>query len=118
MKLLVSLVLNALALIITTYIVPGFHVASLTTALLAAVVIGLINIFIKPVLLFITLPINLLTLGLFTFVVNAIVLWLATLVVPGMMIDTPLAGLLAAVVISVVSTILSHLLGDVKSLAK
>lgn len=113
MGLLISWVFNALALIVATYLVPGFHVSSFKVALLAALVVGLINIFIKPVLLILTAPINLLTLGLFTFVVNAVVLWLASLVVPGMVIDNLTSGILAAVVISLVSTIFAHILSDI-----
>lgn len=114
MNLLVAWVINAATLIAATYIVPGFHVASFTTALLAAVVIGLINTLIRPLLLFITLPINMLTLGLFTFLVNALILWLAAQVVLGMSIDSPLAAILAAVVVSVVSTILANLAKTLK----
>ncbi len=113
MNLLITLVLNALALIITAYVVPGFHVLNFTTALLAAIVLGVINTFIKPVLLFITAPLNLVTLGLFTFVINAIVLWLASLVVRGLLIDSAFTAILAAVVLSVVSTILATLLKDI-----
>lgn len=109
MMLLVALLLNALALIITAYIVPGFHVASFTTALLAAIVLAVINTFIKPVLVFLTFPITLLTLGLFIFIVNAIVLWLATVIVPGLTADSMLSTILAALVLSVVSTILTTL---------
>lgn len=115
MSILISLVLNALALIITAKLVPGFHVSSFTIALLAAIVLGLINTFIKPVLIFLTLPLNILTLGLFTFVVNAIVLWLASLIVSGLIIDSALSGILAAIVLSVVSTILSSLAKDIRS---
>lgn len=114
MKLLVAWIVNSLTLLSASYIVPGFKVDSFYTALLASVVIGLINIFIRPFLIFITLPLNLITIGLFTFVVNAIVLWLASLVITGLMIESALAGILAAVVISVVSTILSHLVQDFK----
>lgn len=109
MQLLIAWLINTVTLIITAYIVPGFKVASFQTALLAAIVIGLINIFIRPVLVFITLPINFLTLGLFTFVINALVLWLASQVVVGISIDSPLTAILAAVVISIVSTILANL---------
>lgn len=114
MGLLISWLINAVTLIATTYIVPGFQISSFSSALLASLVIGLINTFIKPFLLLITLPINLLTLGLFTFVVNAVVLWLASQIVTGMTIATALDALLAAVVISAVSTILSHLAKDFK----
>lgn len=114
MFLLIALFLNALALIITSKIVPGFAVSSFTTALIAAIVLGVINTFIKPLLLFLTAPINILTLGLFTFVINALVLVMAAALVPGLTIDKfwP-TGILAALVLSVVSTVLSMLLKDI-----
>lgn len=115
MHLLLALLLNTLALIITANIVPGFEVGSFTTALLAAIVLGVINTFIKPVLVFLTAPINLLTLGLFTFVINAVMLWLVTLLVTDVKIDGAIPALLAAVVLSVVSTLLSMLLKDIAS---
>lgn len=114
MGLLLTWLLSAIALIAATYIVPGFYIANFTTALLAAVVIGLLNMVIRPLLLLLTLPLNILTLGLFTLVINAVILWLASLFIPGMRVDGLLSGILAAVVISLTSTILSHLLGDLK----
>ncbi|MDO8618712.1 MAG: phage holin family protein [Candidatus Daviesbacteria bacterium] len=114
MSLLMTWLINAVTLIAATYVVPGFHVASFTTALVAAIVIGLINIFIKPLLVFITLPINLLTLGLFTFVINGVVLWLATQFVSGLTVDSAMSAILAALVISIVSTILSNIAKDLK----
>lgn len=118
MYLLVALVLNAAALLITAYLVPGFHVASLTTALVAAIVLGVVNIFIKPLLLLLTAPLNFLTLGLFTFVVNALMLWVVSVFVPGVTISSFLSAVVAAVVLSVVSTLLSMLLKDVGGLKK
>lgn len=112
MRLIITLLLNALAIFVTQYIVPGFSVDGFGTAILAAIILGLINTFIRPVLLFLTAPINILTLGLFTFVVNAIMLWLTTLVVSGLRIDGMLSTLLGAIVISVISTALSMLLKD------
>src|SRR3982074_2699766 len=113
MYLLLALLLNALALIITSKIVPGFMLSDYGSALLAAVVLGVINTFIKPVLLFLTAPLNFLTLGLFTFVVNAIVLVMTDTIIDGMKIDHfwPTA-ILAALVLSIVSTILSMVLQD------
>jgi putative membrane protein len=118
MALLISLILNSLALIITSKIVPGIVVASVSTAVLAAIVIGLINTFIKPVLILLTLPINILTLGLFTFIINAIVLYLASLLVPGFGVDGALAAILGSIVLSIVSTILSMLVKDVEKAGK
>ena len=109
MRLLISLLLNTLALIITAYIVPGFQVANFQSALLAAIVLGVINTFIKPVLLFLTLPLTVVTLGLFVFVVNAIVLFLTSYFVTGLTINGWLPAILGAIVLSVISTILSML---------
>jgi putative membrane protein len=116
LKVLIALILNALALIITAYIVPGIHVSGFTMALLAAIILGLINTFIKPILLFLTAPLNFLTLGLFTFVVNAVVLYLVALILPaGFQVDSFGWAILGAVVLSLVSTVLSMLLKDVET---
>lgn len=112
MHLLISLLLNALALIVTANLVPGFKVVGFEGAILAAIVLGVMNTFIKPILGFLTLPINLITLGLFTFVLNAIILRLVDSVVPNFSIDGWFAAILGAVVLSVVSTVLSHLAKD------
>ncbi len=112
MGLLISLLLNTLALLITAYLVPGFKVDSITSAILAAIVLGLINTFIKPVLLFLTLPLTVITLGLFIFVVNAIVLRLTSLFVPGFLVDGWAPAILGAIVLSVASTILSLVIRD------
>lgn len=68
--------INALALILITYLVPGFEVKSFWTALVAALFLGIVNAVVRPILLLLTLPINILTLGLFTLVVNALMFWL------------------------------------------
>jgi putative membrane protein len=83
MKLLFRWLLNALAMLIVANVVPGFHVASFYAALVAAFVLGLVNALIRPVLLILTLPINILTLGLFTFVINALMLWIVSSIVKG-----------------------------------
>ncbi len=112
LQILVTLVLNAVALLVTAKLVPGFSVTDAQTALLAAIVLGVINTFIKPVLAFLTAPLTYVTFGLFAFVVNAIVLWLAAAVVPGIRIDSWVSAILAAIVLSVISTALSMLLKD------
>ncbi len=75
--------INALALLIISQIVPGFAVASTWSALMAALVLGLVNALIRPIVLLLTLPINLLTLGVFTLVVNALMVLLASSIVKG-----------------------------------
>lgn len=118
MQIIVALVLNALALIVTAYIVPGIQVADFTTALLAAIVLGVVNTFIKPVLSFVTAPLTTVTLGLFTFVVNAVVLFIVSAVVPGVKIDGWVPAILGAIVLSVVSTVLNSMLKDLGKLKK
>ena len=112
MYLIISLLLNSIALIITAYLVPGVHVADFKSALFAAIIMGILNTVIKPILVILTFPINILTLGLFTFVINAIVLRLTEIFVPGLMIDSWFAAILGAVVLSVVSTALSMFVKD------
>ncbi len=118
MQLIVALILNAVALLATAYIVPGFKVDNFTTAVLAGIVLGVVNTFIKPVLSFVSAPLTIVTLGLFAFVVNAVVLFIVSAVVPGLMIDGWVPALLGAVVLSVVSTVLSSVLKDVGKMSK
>lgn len=113
MKLLARLLVSSLALLATAYVVPGFHVDGITAALIAAVVLGLVNMFIKPIMLLVTLPITLLTLGLFTFVINALMLALTSYLVPGFDIDGLVATLIGTLVLSIASTLISWLVpGD------
>lgn len=116
MQIVVALVLNALALIVTSYIVPGFTVSDFTTAVLAAIVLGVVNTFIRPVLAFITAPLTIISLGLFAFVINASMLYIVAYFVPGITIGGFVPAILAAVVLSVVATALSMLLGDLAKL--
>jgi putative membrane protein len=113
-KLLISLLLNTLALIVTDYIVPGLEIANFQTALLAAIVIGLLNTFIKPILLFLTFPLTIMTLGLFVFILNAVMLFITSFFIDGFNLSGWLPAILGAIVLSVVSTILSALAGDLK----
>jgi putative membrane protein len=96
-------------LMVTAFIIPGFRVANFSSALLAAFVIGLANIVIWPVLFFLTLPINILTLGLFTFVVNGAVLKICAAILPGFKIDGWFSAIIGAIVLSLVSTFLHFL---------
>lgn len=106
MAILISWIVSALAILASAYVLPGVHVASFTTALVAALVLGIINAFIKPVLIFLTLPITILTLGLFTFVINAFVIILAANLVPGFSVDSFWWALLFSIVLSVINSFL------------
>jgi putative membrane protein len=89
------------AILIASSLVPGIQVDSVLTAILAAGVLGLINVFIKPVLLILTLPLSILTLGVFTFFINALLLELVSYFVNGFRIDGFLSAFLGALIISV-----------------
>ena len=83
MGFLIRVLVNALAIWLATEIVPGIEARSATTVLVAALVLGLVNAIVRPILLVLTLPLTLVTLGLFLFVLNALCLWLTSAVVPG-----------------------------------
>lgn len=103
MSLLLRLILNALGVILVSYIVPGVQVNGFFTAIVTAFVIGLINAVIRPVLLVLSLPINILTLGLFTLVINALMFWLASALVPGFQVIGFGAALVGAIVFWAIS---------------
>jgi len=103
---------TAIALLITAHFVPGFIVKTFVTAIVAAAILGLVNAIVRPILLVLTLPINLITFGLFTFVLNAFTLWLASALTPayGFEIRGFLPALLGSIVLAIVSTIINYLL--------
>jgi len=109
---LLRLIVNAAALWVAAQLVPGIVVAGLTPLLLAALVLGLINAIVRPVLVILTLPLTLLTLGLFIFVLNAFCLWLTSRIVPGFEVQTFGSALLGALVVSIVSWILTAFVSD------
>lgn len=102
-RLIIRWILFSLALLFTAWLVPGISFASFQTALLAAIVMGLVNIFIRPIILIFTLPLNLLTLGLFTFVINALMFLLVAKIVAGFIVTGFLAALLGSIVLSIIS---------------
>lgn len=83
MYIIARLVINALALMLVAYVIPGVTVNSFLMALLAAIIIGLVNALIRPVLEILSLPVTILTLGLFSLVINALMFWLASAIAPG-----------------------------------
>jgi putative membrane protein len=107
MGFLISWLIYALAILITAYLIPGIKLTGYVAALATAVVLGLINTFIKPVLLLLTLPLNILTLGLFTLVINALLIMLTSAIVPGFHVDGFWHALLFSLVLTVVNFVLS-----------
>jgi putative membrane protein len=96
-------VINAIALILIASLVPGFGVETFYNALIAALILGLVNALIRPLVLVLTLPVNIVTLGLFTFVVNALMIWLVSTIVKGFEVSGFVPDLLAALLLWVVS---------------
>lgn len=112
---LINWLLSAITLVIVSQYVPGFHVASFVTALVVAVVLGIINAFIKPLITILTLPINILTLGLFSFVINAALLMFVSKLVAGFRIDTFVSALLAAILLWLVNLLLNIVIFPIKA---
>ncbi len=99
--------MNLLALMIAASMITGMRIQSIEMAVLAAGILGIINAVIRPIVLILTLPINLLTLGLFTLFINAAMLQLVSMVVPGFIIDSFSAAFFGALIISIVSWMLN-----------
>ena len=112
MKLLIRLAINVFALFIVTKIVPGFILADLTSAVVAAVVIGVVNTFIRPILQLIALPVTILTFGLAAVFINVALLYLTSMVVPGFEIANFATAILASIVLSLVSWFLNKLASE------
>ena len=109
-------VLSAIAILITANLVPGFHVDSFITSLIVALVLGLVNTFIKPILSILTLPINIITFGLFTFVMNAILILLVAQFVNGFSVDGFLPALIAGIVLWIINHIINFVLFPIKAI--
>jgi putative membrane protein len=96
------------AILLSSWIVPGIKVDTLLTAIIAAAVLGLINVFIKPVLFILTLPLSIITLGVFTFFINAFLLQLVAYMIRGFEVKGFLAAFLGALIISLASWLANH----------
>ncbi len=107
MRLLLVWILNALALLALPLLFRSIHVDTFTTALVAALVLALVNTLIRPILVLLTLPATLLTLGLFIFVINGLMFWFAGSILRGFTVDTFWHGVLGAVLYSIFSWALS-----------
>ena len=105
MKLFFHWIISAIAIGVAAYLVPGVTI-TFVGALVTAVVLGALNLLIRPILFVLTLPITILTLGLFSIVINAFLVWLAGMVVPGFSIATFWSAILFAIVLSVINWLL------------
>lgn len=106
MKILLHWIVSAIAIILSAYLLPGVTINGFAAALIVAVVLGLINAVLRPLFVLLTLPITILTLGLFVFVINGLLVMLAASIIPGFTVDNLWYGILFAIVLAVVSWIL------------
>lgn len=112
MKIVIRLAVNVFALFVVAYLVPGFKLDSIQAGVVAAIVIGVVNTFIKPIIQLVALPLSVLTLGLVAFFINVLLLWLSAEVVPGFHIASFLTAIVASIVLSLVSWFLHKLASE------
>ena len=112
MSLIIKWLIMVLAIMISSYLIPGVIIAGFWTAFWLALFLGIINVLVRPILILITLPINILTLGLFTFVFNALLILLAASVIKGFSVDGFWVAMLFSIVLSVVSYLLNALVRE------
>ncbi len=114
MTIILRWLINALALLAITQLFAGFKVDSMYFALIAALIIGLLNAIVRPILVVLTLPINMVTLGLFTFVINAVIIWFVSTFLEGFTVTSFWAALGAAIVLWAVSTVTNWMIKAAK----
>lgn len=105
MFIIIRVLVTALALLLAAYLVPGIVVDGLYIAIIAAVILGLLNLIARPILIVLTLPITILTLGLFIFVINALLFWFAASFLDGFDVDGFIPALIGSLIVSIVSTV-------------
>ncbi|MDB5862926.1 MAG: hypothetical protein JWO70_732 [Betaproteobacteria bacterium] len=109
MRILLVWLINAIALIAVAYLVPSISVSSFTSALIAALVLGLVNAIIRPVLVLLTLPVTVITLGLFILVINALLFWFVGSILQGFHVQGFWGAFIGSILFSIVSWLLSTL---------
>jgi putative membrane protein len=110
MTIIYHILVTALGLLIAAYFVPGIEVSGLYIAIVAAFILGLLNLVVRPIILLFTLPINILTLGLFTFVINAFMFWFAASFIEGFSVTGFIPALLGSILVSIFTTIAYQLI--------
>jgi putative membrane protein len=115
MRLILKWLLSALALLAVTYIYSGVQVSNFTSALIAAAVIGLLNMIVRPVLVVLTLPVTIVTLGLFLFIINALLFWAASGLLQGFNVNGFVAALIGSLIYSLLGLVIEAALGGLFS---
>ncbi len=114
MKLIIRLLLTAVAVVLLAKLLPGIAVEGYTTAIIVAIVLGLLNIFVRPLLILFTLPATILTLGLFLFVINACIVLLADYFVSGFAVSSFWTALLFSIALTILQSLFYAILGEDK----
>lgn len=114
MNWLLKLLITTILVVVIAHFLPGISVDSFTTALIVAVVLGLLNVFVKPILVFLTIPATIITLGLFLLVINAVIVLLGDYFVDGFAVSGFLSALLFSVILSLAQSFLNKLLVEEK----
>ena len=112
MRVIIKLAINVFALFVVAYLVPGFVLSGLWPAIVAAIVIGVVNTFIRPILQIIALPISLITFGISAFLINVALLYMVSFIVPGFRIANFLTAIIASIVLALVSWFLHKLASE------
>jgi putative membrane protein len=115
MRIIIKWLLSAVALLAVAYLYPGVQVASFGSALIAAAVIGLLNMVVRPVLVVLTLPVTIVTLGLFLFVINALLFWAASGLLSGFQVSGFVAALIGSLIYSLLGLVIEAALGGLLS---
>ena len=109
MSFLLRLLINGIAFYCIALFVPGIHTNGFVAALFAAFIFGIVNAVIRPILLVLTLPLTIVTLGLFVIIVNALMFWLATWISPGFKVDGFMPALIGGIIMMIVGVVTNHL---------
>lgn len=114
MKLLTRILITSALVMLIAYFMPSVKVANFETALIVAVVLGLLNLFVKPILILFTLPATIFSLGLFLFVINAVIILLCSNIVGGFKVDSFWTALIFSIILSICQSIVYKIVGDDK----
>lgn len=114
MKLVFRILVTAALVLFIAHFMPGVHVAGFTTSIIVAFVLGLLNIFIKPIMVLLTLPFTIVTFGLFLLVINALIILLCTKIVGGFSVDSFWTALLFSIILSLFQSIMNGIIGNKK----
>jgi putative membrane protein len=114
MHILLAILINTIAVLLTAYVLPGIHLAGFWTSVFVAIVFGIVNAVLRPIIFILTLPINILTLGLFSFVIMGLLVYLVSAIVPGFKVDNLGWAILFALIVAILNWILWSLISPRK----